>query len=390
MGVYNFDQQIDRRHSDSIKWTFYPEGVLPAWVADMDFPAANEVIAAIKTRADHGVFGYAFDSPDLRALIVERLARWYGWTIQPSEILFLPGLVPAIHLMCMMFGKAGDQVLIHTPVYPPFLHAPHLFEQSAKAIPLIEQVEGQRLSYTIDFEQTEAAITPQTKFMLISHPHNPIGRSFTPEELRKLGAICERHGVIMVSDEIHCDLMLDGHQHTPFAAVCETWREHTITMMAPSKSFNLAGLGCSFLIIQNPQLHQEIMKTAFGLLPLVNVMGFTAAAAAYQHGQAWLDELLPYLARNRDLVCEYIETHLPMLRVTRPEATYLAWIDARGLGVDDPYQFFLNEAKVGLGNGQDFGAPGYVRLNFGCPQDTLLEILERMRTAIQQRSSEVG
>lgn len=175
MGVYNFDQQIDRRHSDSIKWTMYPEEVLPAWVADMDFPVADEVIAAIKTRADHGVFGYAFDSPTLRALIVERMQRLYGWTIQPHEILFLPGLVPAIHLMCLMFGRAGDQVLIHTPVYPPFLQAPKLFEQSANAIPLIEHRGGQWLDYTIDFEQTEAAITPQTKFMLISHPHNPIG-----------------------------------------------------------------------------------------------------------------------------------------------------------------------------------------------------------------------
>lgn len=189
----------------------------------------------------------------------------------------------------------------------------------------------------------------------------------------------------MVSDEIHCDLTLDGPTHTPFAAICEGWREHTITMMAPSKSFNLAGLGCSFLIIQNPQLHQQIMHTAFGLLPLVNIMGFTAATAAYQHGQTWLDELLPYLAKNRDLVGDYLQTHLPMLRMTRPEASYLTWIDARGLGVENPYQFFLEAAKVGLSNGQDFGASGYVRLNFGCPQATLLEILERMRAAVEQR-----
>jgi cystathionine beta-lyase len=387
--VFDFETVIDRRSTDSIKWNMYAEDVLPLWVADMDFPAPEAVSRAIQERAAHGIFGYAFDSKPLRALIVERMARLYGWTITPDDILFFPGLVPALFLLGKAFGHPGESILTQTPVYPPFLMAPKAFEQTATAVPMLIQRDangGNRIRYEIDFEALEAAISPQTRIFLLCNPHNPVGRAFTREELTRLAEIAAKHDLMICSDEIHCDLLLDPVQHVPIASLSPEVADRTVTLMAPSKTFNIAGLGCSFAIVQNEDLRKQLWSQAFGLLPFVNVFGFTSAVAAYSEGQPWLDALLVHLAGNRDFLCEYVEQHLPGITITKPEATYLAWLDCRALALPDgdPYKFFLEQAKVGLNDGKMFGEAGvgFVRLNFACPRATLTAALDRMRDAL--------
>jgi cysteine-S-conjugate beta-lyase len=385
--LYDFDTLIDRRSSDSIKWNLYGEDVLPLWVADMDFPSPPSVVKAIQERAAHGVFGYMFDSLELRALIIERLQRLYQWTIKSEDIIFIPGLVPALFVMGKAFAHPGDNVLVQTPVYPPFLSAPNAFELHLNTVPLAASREGNRIRYEIDFDAFEAAINPQTKLFLLCNPHNPVGRAYTREELSRLAEICLKHDVLICSDEIHSDLMLDGNRHIPIASLSPEIGANAITLMAPSKTFNLAGLGCSFAIVQNKELHNKLANAMMGLLPFVNIFGFIASTAAYREGQPWLDGLLQQLTENRDYLLQYAGEHLPGIALTQPEATYLAWLDCRELALQDPYKFFLEKAKVALNDGKAFGKEGrgFVRLNFGCPRPTLKAALDRIRDALAKR-----
>lgn len=391
--TYNFDTPIDR-HGFSAKWDFFPKDVIPMWVADMDFRSPEPVIEALKARVDHGTFGYDFDSPELREILVARMASPYNWQVKPEEIFFLPGLAYSLGVMCKLTGEPGTGVLMQTPVYHPFLQAPLNNGQFVQAAELVcVRDDNGTLRYEIDFDVFERAITPETRLFLMCNPHNPLGRMWTREELEKLAEICLRHDIYICSDEIHCDLRLEGTQHIPIASLSPEIAARTITMMAPSKTFNLPGLGFGFGIIQNPDLHAKFhgMNMRHEVSHVTSI-GVTGALAAYRDGQAWLDELLPYLRANRDTVTDFFAEHFPHIGVTSPEGTYLAWLDIRQANIPENTQeypggineFFLNHAKVALQQGKIFGqgGDGFLRLNFGCTRATLLEALERIRVAL--------
>jgi cystathionine beta-lyase len=380
---FDFDHIIDRCHSDSTKWCRYDEDVLPLWVADMDFAAPEPVIRALQERVAHGVFGYGQPPDGLREVIQERLARLYSWHVETDEILFLPGVVSGFNLACEAIGAPGDEVLVEPPIYPPMLAAPENTGRVRKVVPLADG----RGRYEHDFDGFERAITDRTSLFLLCNPHNPVGRVFEAAELERLAGICLRHDVVICSDEIHCDFVFDGRQHVPIGSLAPEVAARTITLLAPSKTFNIAGLKCSVGVVQDPELRARLQQAARGLVPGVNVLGFAAALAAYRDGQSWLDELLVYLEANRDCVVETVATHMPGVTCQQPEGTFLAWLDCREAGIPgDPCQFFLERARVALNDGAVFGqgGEGFVRLNFGCPRATLTAALERMRVALEE------
>lgn len=384
---YDFDHAPVRRDTDSLKWHRYG-AALPLWVADMDFTTPEPVLAALQARIAHGVFGYGAPPVQLSETLCARLATLYGWTVTADDIVYLPGLVCGLNVVCRAVGEPGDAVLVQTPVYPPFLSAPGHQERRLLTAELdAEQRDGQ-LYYRFDDAAFAAAIDPGTRLFMLCHPHNPIGRSFSVSELQRLAAICERHDLIVCSDEIHGDLLLDGRRHVPFATLAPEIAQRCITLMAPSKTFNIAGLGASFAIIQNPSLRRRFQQAMHGIVPDVNILALHAALAAYRHGADWLDELRVYLAANRDFMLDFVKRHLPGVCSTAPEATYLAWLDCRGAGLEHAQAFFLQQAGVALNDGATFGpgGAGFVRLNFGCPRSTLAEGLERMRSALATRA----
>jgi cystathionine beta-lyase len=379
-----FDLTPDRRSSESIKWRVYGEDVIPMWIADMDYRSADVILKAMHERVDHGVFGYPQEPPELTDLVVERLQRLYRWKVNPEEIMLVPGVVTALNMVTHAVKAPGGEVIMLTPIYPPFLSAPRNAGMKLVEVELMRRGDGY---YEIDFEAFEAAITPRTRVFLLCNPHNPVGRVFTKEELNRLADICLRHGVLICSDEIHCDLLFDRRRHHPLAALHPEYARQTITLFAPSKTFNIAGLECSFAVVQNPELRKKLQRSGEGMSGWVNVMGLTAAAAAYQHGQPWLDEALAYMQRNRDLLVDFVQRELPGIEVYPPEGTYLAWLDCRKAGMpENPYDFFLQKARVAFNHGVSFGKGGewFVRLNFGCSRATLEEALDRMSKALRQ------
>jgi cystathionine beta-lyase len=382
---FNFDEVIERRATDSAKWRYYGEEVLPMWVADMDFRSPEVVLQALHRRVDHGVFGYGVDSPELKDTLCERMARLYRWQITPEDILFLPGLVCGINVVSRALGNLGDGVLVNTPVYPPFLSGPLNQERTLHVAELAVQTNGQRLQYGVDFDAFHTAIQPTTAFFLLCNPHNPVGRAYTQAELLRMGELCLRHNLVICSDEIHCDLLLDGTVHTPLASLDGELADRCITLMAPSKTYNLPGLGCSFAIVQNAELRKKMHKASAGIVPHLNLLGYVAANAAYRQGDDWLSALCIYLTANRNRVVEFVEHQLPNVRVTVPEATYLAWLDLRELRLTDNAQkVLLDQGKVALVGGENFGqgGAGFVRLNFGCPRVLLEEGLARIRQVL--------
>jgi cystathionine beta-lyase len=381
---HNFDIPPVRRDTDSLKWQRYGDA-LPLWVADMDFLSPEPVLAALQERVAHGVFGYGAPPDALTETICARMAEHYRWTVTPEQIVYLPGLVSGLNVVCRAIGELGDEVLVQTPVYPPFLSAPTNQDRRLLAAELTAEIRDGRLYYTIDDDAFAAAIGPRTRLFILCHPHNPVGRAFDATERTRLAAICERYDLAICSDEIHCDLLLDGRQHVPFATLSPEIARRCITLMAPSKTFNIAGLGASFAIIQNPELRRQFKHAMRGIVPDANILSLTAALAAYRHGGDWLRELLVYLAANRDFAADYIAHHLPGVRATTSEATYLTWLDCREAGIPgNPHEFFLKNANVALNDGAAFGpgGEGFVRLNFGCSRTTLAEGLERMRVAL--------
>ena len=368
---YNFDQLIERRGTDSVKWQHYDQDVLPMWVADMDFRSPEPIIEAMQNRIAHGVFGYAAHSDDLIDLICIRLAEWYDWTVTPDDIILMPGVVSGFNVACRAFGKPGGDILLQPPVYFPMLAAPKNQGMQAVYAPLQQTNHNGHLYYEIDFDQFEQTITAQTGLFLLCNPHNPVGRSFTPDELTHMADICARHGVIICSDEIHCELMMDGYRHTPTAALAPEIAQNCITLMAPSKTFNIPGLGFGFAVVQNASLRDRLKQAMAGIVPHVKIMAQVAALAAYKDCDDWLDDLLNYLTANRNYVFEFVRENLPGIQTTCPEATYLAWLDCRPAGIEgDPADFFLDKGRVGLSQGARFGpgGEGFVRLNFGCPR----------------------
>lgn len=387
MPAFDFERRIDRGDGDSLKWSRYAgRDVLPLWVADMDFAAPPPVLDALRRRIDHGVLGYAKPWPSLVEATIAHLYRQYGWQIDPDWLVWLPGVVPGLSLACRALeGKASD-VITAAPIYPPFLSAPG---SSGRAL----TVAGLHLDggtdrgrggyWRWDWAALEAVVTPTTRLLLLCHPHNPVGRAWNAEELAKLADFCQRHDLYVCSDEIHCDLILDtDKRHTPLALAHPALASRCMTLMAPSKTYNIPGLGCSFAVISDAALRSRFAAAMRGIVPDINVLGLVAAEAAYREGEPWRRALLDVLRARRDRVEQAI-AGMPGLSTTHVEATYLAWIDARGLNVPDPAGFF-EQAGVGLSNGADFGAPGWVRLNFACTSDTLETALGRMRRACVQ------
>jgi cystathionine beta-lyase len=375
--IFDFDTQVDRRYSDSVKWArFRDRDILPMWVADMDFKSPDEVLKALQARVEHGVFGYATIPEELPGLIVDRILRLYSWRIEPEWLVWLPGLVSGINVACRALG-GGDAVMSLVPVYPPFLSAPAQMGKRLVTVPLLDGENGWR----IDFDALERAVSSDCRLLLFCHPHNPVGRVWSADELLGVADFCRRHGLAVCSDEIHCELILDtDRRHLPFAPLDEYTLRNTITLMSPSKTFNLAGLGCAFAIIANPGMRMLFRRAMAGLVSEINIMGLTSARAAYMYGDEWLQALITYLAANRGLVEERIAV-LPRLGMHHIEATYLAWIDVRRLDLSSPARFFEEKAGVSMSDGADFGAPGFLRLNFGCPSSVLKEALDRIEKA---------
>ncbi len=378
---YNFDEIINRNNSDSVKWNYYRKDALPLWVADMDFVSPQPVIKALQQRVQHGVFGYPWPDSALKEVICTRLKNLYDWNVKPEEIEFLPGVVNGFNAVIHALTAPGEGVLMQTPVYPPFLSAP----ENARAIRQESRLVRGEEQYEIDFVEFESQIKLNTSLFLFCNPHNPVGRVFTKQELEKMAEICLRHDVAICSDEIHCDLIFKGYQHLPIASLSSEIAAKTITLMAPSKTFNIAGLECSFAVVQNPEMKKRLEAAYQGLVSHVNIMGYTAALAAYKHGQEWLDQLLVYLEQNRDYLVDFVHQNLPDVKMTVPEGTYLAWLDFTNLNLQpSPFEFLLTEAHVALNDGKTFGSggEGFVRLNFGCPRKTLEDALKRLQEAI--------
>jgi len=378
MPSFDFDRPIDRHDTASLKWEKYAgKDIIPLWVADMDFAAPAPVLNALQRRIEHGVLGYTRPPSSLDQTVVAMLQQQFGWCIAPEWLVWLPGLVTGINVACRAVGDAGDGVVTATPVYPPFLTAPQLSWRELVTVPLRQDDTG----WHWDLDRLEHSLSPRTRLLLLCSPHNPVGQVFRPEELADLVAICERHDLVICSDEIHGDLVLDpACRHVPTASISPAAQNRCITLMAPSKTFNIPGLGCSFAVIADAHLRRRFRRSMAGIVPDVNVLGYTAAEAAYRHGWDWHRALVDYLRTNCDLVCEAV-SRMPPLKTHCPEATYLAWIDARELNHPDPAAFF-ESAGVGLSDGRDFGAAGYVRLNFGCRRALLEDALARMRQAV--------
>jgi len=383
--AYDFDEVVERRSSDSAKWHYFNPDVLPMWVADMDFRAAPPILEALHERIEHGVFGYSLDSAKLKSVLCERMAHLYNWAVQPEEIVFLPGLVCGLNIVSRAIGERGDGVLINTPVYPPFLSGPVNQERVVQVAELRTERQGKRLHYSLDFDAFAAAIQPNTRLFMLCNPYNPVGRAYTQDELQRMADLCLRHDLVICSDEIHCDLLLGGARHIPIASLDPEIANRTITLMAPSKTYNLPGLGCSLAIVQNPALRQQLAKASAGIVPHVNALGYVAALAAYSECEDWLNELRLYLTANRDYLLAFMDEHLPMMPITVPEATYLAWFDCRAAGIaGNAQKFFLEQAKVALNDGAMFGqgGEGFVRLNFGCSRATLAQGLAQIKQAV--------
>ncbi len=364
--TYDFDTPIDRRHTASLKWDRYKDpDVLPMWVADMDFKSPPAVIQALHERVDHGIFGYSRPPASLVESTLYMLKERYQWDVRPEWLVWLPGLVTGLNVCCRAVGQPGDNIMTAVPVYPPFLTAPAFHRRSLTTVPLQEGEEG----WHLDFNRMEKAITPKTRLFILCNPHNPVGRVFTKDELNQLVFFCEKHDLVICSDEIHCDLILDtAKTHFP-TAMLDAAAHRTITLMAPSKTYNIAGLGCSFAIIPDGSLRKRFKLAKAGIVPDVNILAFVAADAALQYGEPWRLALIDYLRKNRNTVIRAIRD-ISGLTIKSIEATYLAWIDTRPAGIENPARFF-EKAGVGLNDGKEFDGPGFVRLNFGCPKATL-------------------
>jgi cystathionine beta-lyase len=383
---YDFDRVIDRQQTDSTKWRHFAKDVLSLWTADMDFPSPQPVVDALRERVEDGVFGYCLESAALRESLVERMERLYGWHIRPADIVFQTGVVHGLHAVCRVAAAPGDHILYQPPVYPPIHAAPMHAGCAGVGAVLVERPDGR---YEIDFDRFEAAITPSTRLFILCNPHNPVGRVFDRRELERLAEICLRHGLLICSDEIHCDVLFSGFTHIPIASLSPEVAARTITLVAPSKTFNLAGLRCSFAIAQDAGLRRALQAGEGKEFADVNLLGQVAALAAYRDGQDWLGQVLRYLEANRDYLTAFVRDHLEGVAVRPAEATYLGWLDCRRAGITgNPYQFFLEHARVGLQDGAWFaaGGEGFVRLNFGCPRSVLHDALTRMQAALEAGS----
>jgi cystathionine beta-lyase len=344
----------------------------------MDFQSPPAVIRALQQRVAYGVFGYTLAPQELNDAVVAMLKNLYGWEIEPDWLVWLPGLVTGLNVVCRAVGEEGDDVMTAVPVYPPFLTAPGHFRRNLIKVPLKE--ENNRWQF--DFDRLERSITAKTRIFILCNPHNPVGRVYTRDELETLAAICKKHDILICSDEIHCGLILDKEKpHIPAASLDRDTAARTITLMAASKTFNLPGLGCAYAVIGEENLRRRFKEAMAGIVPMVNALGYTAARAAFEDCDGWHTALLEYLRGNREIVKAAVHG-MPHLSMAPVEATYLAWIDMRAAGMKNPAAFFEN-AGVGLQDGIEFYGPGFARLNFGCSRSLLEKALQRMTVALE-------
>ena len=395
---YNFDQVINRTDTDSIKWDFYGHGgmpvewegcqgenpTLPLWVADMDFPSPQPVIDALTERAKHGFFGYTGLRNDYYEAVIQWMRTRHGWEVAQEWIVNTPGIVNTLHLLVQTFVKPGEKVIVQPPVYHPFYYAIENNDAVILRNPLI--YENGR--YCMDFDDLAAkAADPEVKMAMLCHPHNPIGRVWTPGELRRFGEICQKNGVIVVSDEIHGDLIFPGHTFTPYALLGDDLVQNAIICTAPSKTFNLPGLKMSNIIIPNPDLRERFNKTltrtgTYG----ANAFGVVAVKTAYLQGADWLAQVMAYIEENYWFMEKFLRENLPQIKPVKPEGTYLIWLDCRELGMEDEKlkNLLFEEARVYLDEGSIFGpeGAGFQRMNIACPRAILVEALERMKRVL--------
>ena len=378
--TYDFDSCPERTGYGSLKWDKYKgRDILPLWVADMDFVTAPEILDALQQRLDHGVFGYTIPHEAPIEAVINYLDRQHGYSAKASWLNFLPGLVPAINLCCHAFTEPGDSVMTATPVYPPFITAPDYAERELIKVPLCLDSQDR---WTLDIDAMEAAIKAHTKIFILCSPHNPVGRVFSKEELTALADFCERHDLILISDEIHCDLVFDTEaKHTLTATLSEQIADRTVTLMAPSKTYNLPGLACAYSVIENTKLRAQFQKTIRGIITEVNCFGYAGITAAYDHGEPWRQALLAYLRYNYNFIYDFIRKEIPEITFRPMESTYLAWLDVSKLGIKDPVKHFEKHG-VGLSDGTPFDGHQHLRLNFGCPHSRLVEGLEKIKAAL--------
>ena len=386
---FNFDKIIDRTNNFSAKWSemnknFGTNNLLPMWVADMDFLTAPCVMEALKDRLEQGIFGYTTRPSSYNESIVNWLDNRFSWKINQEWLMFSPAVITSISLLIQNLTQKNDKIMIKEPVYSPFHNIVESNERSLVISPLVKLDDG---SYVMDYEDIESKIK-DVKIFILCNPHNPVGRVWTREELTRLGEICLKHNVLVISDEIHSDIILKNHKHTPFASISKEFSENTITCMAPTKTFNLAGLQSSFLVISNPYYY-EVMDKAFSILDIKrnNAFSLVATEAAYNYGEDWLYELIKYIEDNVDFAIDYIKNHIPQLKVKKPEGTYLLWVDFSNLNVDkeDLKNALINKGRIALSDGSSFGigGDGYYRINLACPRSMVLEGLKRIEFAIK-------
>ncbi len=394
---YDFDQVCSRSGTSCVKWDAAPsvfgcEDILPLWVADMDFPVATPVVEALKKRAEHPFYGYTRPGTEVISAVVERMKRKFNWDIQPEWVVFTPGVIPALNVAVRACTHPGDEVILQPPIYYPFYSVVNL----SGCHPALNQLKLVNGHYEIDFADLEQKFLPKSgmnlvpsrvKALILCSPHNPVGRVWTADELTRMGEIVIQHGSLVIADEIHCELLFKGYRHTPFASISEKFAQNCVICMAPSKTFNLAGLSCSTIIIPNDRLRADFKNTAAGILPQPNLFGYIALEAAYRHGDEWLEQVLDYLQDNLEFMTTYIKKHIPGIQVIKPEGTYLVWLDCRQLALDDMAlrDFMRQQAKVGLDDGFVFGpgGSGFQRLNIACPRTVLQEALGRIEKAVK-------
>lgn len=385
---YDFDEIIDRKNTNSAKWDLVEDSygdrdVLPMWVADMDFRSPPAVIEAIKKQADHGIFGYVKRPKSCNEAVVDWVERRHGWKIDAEWMAFSPGVVTSLNLFALALTQPGDKIIVQPPVYYPFFN---IIVNNGRQI-VNNPLKFTGNNYLMDFENLEKCVGSRTRLMIISSPHNPVGRVWTEEELTELGKLCIDNDIILVSDEVHSDLVLQGYKHIPTALISEEIAQQTITCIAPSKTFNLAGLKTSIIIIPNPRIRRKYLNILQNLsIGMDNSFGVVAMENAYRYGKEWLDQLLVYLEKNLEFTMKYFKEKIPKIKVIKPEATYLLWLDCRELRLDKVAlnNLFIEKAGVWLDDGPMFGigGEGFQRINIACPLAVLEEGLKRIENAV--------
>lgn len=382
--VYNFDEKINREGTESVKYdlrnnVFGKADVIPMWVADMDFRTPDFIREAVIERAKYDVYGYTFREDAYFEAIAAWIRRRHQWDVRKEWMTYTPGVVAAFNMAVLGLTKEGDEVIIQPPVYPPFFHAVESHGRKLVTNPLIDTDDGFIMDYELLEKQAKTA-----KMLILSNPHNPVGRCWTRDELKRLGYICMRNNVLVFSDEIHCDLVLPGHKHVPFASVCEEFAQHSLTAHAASKTFNLAGMATSTIIVPNEELRKTYVNFVESTeIHLGNIFGKIATKTAMEKGEEWLQQLLVYIQGNIDYVVDYINKELPKIRVHKAEATYMLWLDFSAYNLDNKElnHKMIFEAGLGLNNGKEFGKQGEkcLRINLACPRSVVAEAMKRIK-----------